>query len=538
MKGVTKAALYMRLSKDDEQFGDSVSIETQRSILNQFAREQGLPVVGEYVDDGWTGTNFERPNFERMMDDILDKKVNCVIVKDLSRFGREHIQMGVYLDYIFPEKGVRFIAVNDNEDSEKGLSDTVYIKNLFNEWFARDTSRKIKAAFKAKYIKGEHLSTYAPIGYLKDPKQKNHLIVDEEYRWIIEKIFDMAAHGMGSGAITKRLIMEKVPTPAWLNYQRDGSFAHIFEGQPESKRYQWTVSQVKNALSDEVYIGNSIYGQQAKVSYKSKKRVRTAPEEWTRVDGTHEAIIDKDVFDLVQQQIQKRRRPTKNDTVQIFSGLLRCADCGWSMRYQQKKTDSTVYRAFNCAAYARLGKVSNCSNHYIRYEAVYACVLSRLQYWIAEAQKDERGLLQRLLRAESKEKNNSGKKVESELKAATKRLQSIDKLFAKLYEDRILEAITERNFAMLSEKYQKEQEELNVKIAELTKLQEQDKQDSDNAQKWVSLIRQYTSLEELNAELLNTLIEKIVIHGVTKGKDGNREQEIEIYYRFVGKIDD
>lgn len=284
-------------------------------------------------------------------------------------------------------------------------------------------------------------------------------------------------------------------------------------------------------------IGNFVYGQQEKVSYKSKKRVRTAPEKWTRIEGTHEAIIDKDLFDFVQQQIQKRHRPTENNTVQIFSGLLRCADCGWSMRYHQKKSGSTLYRAFNCAAYAHLGNASNCSNHYIRYEAVYTCVLSRLQYWVSEAQKDEHGLLQRLLNTESKEKKSSSRKVESDLRAATKRLQSIDKLFAKLYEDRILETITERNFSMLSEKYQQEQDELNSKIAELAKLLEQDKQDSTNAQKWVSLIRQYTSLEELDAELLNTLIDKIVVHAATKDKDGNREQEIEIYYRFVGKID-
>ena len=537
MKGVTKAALYMRLSKDDEQFGDSISIETQRSILSHFVKEHGFSVFDEYVDDGWTGTNFDRPNFKRMMDDMESGKINCIVTKDLSRFGREHIQTDFYIECIFPEKSVRFIAIHDNVDTANGVSDLVAIKNLFNEWYPKETSRKVKAAFTAKHANGETICTYAPIGYKKDPEQKNHLIVDEETRWIVEKIFDMAAHGMGAAAIVKHLIEDKVPTSAWLNFQNNGSFAHIFEGQPESKRYQWTINQVKLLLGNEAYIGNFVYGRQAKVSYKSKKRIRTAPEEWTRLEGTHEAIIDKDVFDLVQQQIQKRHRSTENDTVQMFSGLLRCADCGWSMRYHQKKSGPIVYRAFNCTAYSHLGKASNCANHYIRYEAVYTCVLSRLQYWIAEAQKDEQGLLKRLLHAESREKKNSNKKVENDLKAATRRLQNIDKLFAKLYEDHILEAITERNFSMLSEKYQQEQEELNSKIAELTKLAEQDKQDSDNAQKWVSLIRQYTNLEELNAELLNTLIDKIIIHTATKDKDGNREQEIEIFYRFVGKID-
>lgn len=282
MKGVTKAALYMRLSKDDEQFGDSISIETQRSILSHFVKEHGFSVFDEYVDDGWTGTNFDRPNFKRMMDDMESGKINCIVTKDLSRFGREHIQTDFYIECIFPEKSVRFIAIHDNVDTANGVSDLVAIKNLFNEWYPKETSRKVKAAFTAKHANGETICTYAPIGYKKDPEQKNHLIVDEETRWIVEKIFDMAAHGMGAAAIVKRLIEDKVPTSAWLNFQNNGSFARIFEGQPESKRYQWTINQVKLLLGNEAYIGNFVYGRQAKVSYKSKKRIRTAPEEWTR----------------------------------------------------------------------------------------------------------------------------------------------------------------------------------------------------------------------------------------------------------------
>lgn len=539
MKGIMKPAFYMRLSKDDEIYGDSVSIETQRSIIEQFVKEQGFPFGKEYVDDGWSGTNFDRPSFQRMMNDINDGKINCVITKDLSRFGREHVEMDFHLEHIFPELGVRFIAITDNEDSDRGLSDFVPFKNLFNEMYAKDTSRKVKAALSVKAANGEDLCTYAPIGYKKDPDRRNHLVIDEETRWIVEKIFDMAAHGMGPAKIVGHLIDNKVPTSAWLNFQRYGYFAHIFQDQPESKRYYWTINQVKNMLSDEVYIGNTVYGKQTKVSFKSKKVVRKPREEWKQVSETHEPIIDKELFDHVQQLITKRRRPQKDCTVQIFAGLLQCADCGWSMRYHQKKDTSTskTYRAFSCTRYAQIGKRSGCTNHYIRYEVLYSCVLSRLQYWAAEAQKDEHGLLQRLLNAERKANAQNGKDASSKLRKDSKRLQEIDTLFAKMYEDHILGKMSERNFSMLSEKYQQEQEQLEKEIEDLKKQIEQDKQDSSNAQKWVSLISQYTNLEELSAELLNTLIEKIIIHESTKDADGNREQEIEIYYRFVGKID-
>ena len=317
------AALYMRLSRDDENYGDSVSIETQRTILQQFAQENGFRVVDEYVDDGWSGTNFERPDFQRMMDDVEANRVNCIITKDLSRFGREHVMMDYYLEFYFPEKQVRYIAVSDNEDTDKGLSDFVPFKNLFNEWFAKDTSRKVKTSFKAKFSAGERIGAYAPIGYLKHPEIKNKLIIDEETRWIIEKIYDLAVHGAGAARITKILISEKVPTPGWLNYTRYGTFANIYEGQPEEKSYAWTIAQVKSILKDETYIGNTIHYRETNISFKNKHRVRKDPSEWLRVENTHEAIIAKDTFEQVQFQIAQRRRQQKDATTQIFFRLVK-----------------------------------------------------------------------------------------------------------------------------------------------------------------------------------------------------------------------
>lgn len=308
---IYNTALYLRLSRDDETYGDSVSIETQRTILQQYAKEQGLHVVGEYVDDGWSGTNFERPDFQRMMDDMEAGKVNCIVTKDLSRFGREHVMMDYYLEFLFPEKRVRYIAVAENEDTEKGLSDFVPFKNLFNEWFAKDTSRKVKTAFKAKFAAGQRISAYAPIGYRKHPEIKNKLVIDEETRWIVEKIFDLAFHGRGAASITKILIAEKVPTPGFINFQRDGTFANIYVGAPEEKSYAWTIAQVKSIMKDETYIGHTVHYRETNISFKNKRRIRKPQSEWVRVENTQEAIISEPVFRQVQEQIASRRRNAK-----------------------------------------------------------------------------------------------------------------------------------------------------------------------------------------------------------------------------------
>ena len=411
---IYNTALYMRLSRDDENYGDSVSIETQRTILQQYAKEQGLHVVGEYVDDGWSGTNFERPDFQRMMDDVEAGKVNCIVTKDLSRFGREHVMMDYYLEFLFPEKRVRYIAVAENEDTEKGLSDFVPFKNLFNEWFAKDTSRKVKAAFKAKFATGQRIGAYAPIGYRKHPEIKNKLIIDEETRWIVEKIFDLAIHGRGAASITRILIAEKVPTPGFINFQRDGTFANIYAGAPEEKSYAWTIAQVKSIMKDETYIGHTIHYRETNISFKNKRRVRKPQSEWVRVENTQEPIISEQVFRQVQEQIANRRRKCKDGTTQIFSGLVKCADCGWSLSYGENRQNSKPYGHYHCSKYGQ--GTRQCSMHYIRYDVLYAYVLSRLQYWSGLVQHDEERLLKRLLNATDKGQAAARKKQAAELK--------------------------------------------------------------------------------------------------------------------------
>ena len=302
------SAIYLRLSRDDELQGDSSSIKTQRQMLRKYAADHNINIYDEYIDDGWSGTNFDRPDFKRMIGDIEDGKINCVIVKDLSRLGRNYILTGQYTELYFPSKNVRFIAVNDNVDSINGDNEFAPFKNIINEWYARDVSRKVHTALQTKFALGERIFAYAPIGYKKDPDNRNRLVIDEETRWVIEKIFAMAVSGIGAAKITKTLITEKVPTPSWFNYQRYGTFAHIYEGQPEEKRYLWTINQVKSILKDETYIGNTIHNKQTNVSFKSKKKYRKPESEWLRIENTHEGIISKEDFQQVQEMIRSRRR--------------------------------------------------------------------------------------------------------------------------------------------------------------------------------------------------------------------------------------
>jgi len=538
MKQPYNTALYMRLSRDDESYGDSVSIETQRTILRRFAEENDLHVVGEYIDDGWSGTNFDRPNFQRMMQDVEAGKVNCIASKDLSRFGREHIMMDYYLEFVFPEKGIRYIAVSDNEDTEKGLSDFVPFKNLFNEWFAKDTSRKVKNSLHAKFLAGERTFAYAPLGYKRDPDVKNRLVIDEETRWIVEKIFDLAFHGAGAAKITGILLDEQVPTPGWLNYTRYGTFANIYADAPEKKRCAWTVGQVKSIVKNETYIGNSVHGIQTNISYKNKKKIRKPPEEWLRIENTHEAIIPKEVFEQVQEQIASRRRKMKTATTQIFSGLVKCADCGWSMSYGTNNSNSKPFHYFVCTNYRQHGpRHCDCTSHYIRYDTLYAYVLSRLQYWSAQSDMGEEHLKRQLLHANDREQQRMVKMRDAELKRAQKRQKELDRLFSKLYEDWAAERITEYNFKVLSEKYQTEQAEVLEKIERLQAELATEQQTVVNIDQWIGLIQQYAHPEELTAEMLNALIEKIVVHEKTVGADGEKEQTVDIFYRFVGKID-
>ncbi len=529
-------ALYLRLSRDDELQGESNSIATQRMMLRRYAEQNHFNIVDEYADDGYSGTNFERPSFKRMISDIENGKINCVITKDLSRLGRNYLLTGQYIELFFPAHNVRYIAVDNGVDSEnQQSSEFTPFLNIINEWYARDISKKVKRALYTRNENGAHYGAYAPLGYIKDPDKKGHLLIDEETRWIVEKIFNLALQGTGAAKITRILTEEKIPTAGWLNFQRYGTFANIYADAPEGKSYTWTIAQVKSILKEETYIGNSVHNKQTNISFKDKRKIRKPQEEWWRVENTHEAIISKEGFQKVQEMIASRRRQKKDGTVQIFAGLIKCADCGWSLAYGMNKQNKNPYGYYHCSKNGQ--GLRQCSMHYIRYDVLYAYVLSRLQYWFNEAQQNESQLLQRLLKSSDSERVSAKKKAVSELKKAQKRQAEIDALFARMYEDRVTGKITERNFSMLSDKYQTEQETLAQTIDSLQQQLAKETQESADAEKWIALIKQYTAPTELTAELLNALIEKILVHEASKDENGNRVQKVEIFYRFIGKID-
>ena len=533
---IYNTALYLRLSRDDDNVGESNSIATQRMMLRRYAEQNSLFVVDEYIDDGFSGTNFDRPSFQRMIDDIEAGRINCVVTKDLSRLGRNYLMTGQYMELYFPAHGVRYIAIDNGVDSNNQQSaEFTPFLNVINEWYARDISRKVTKAFRTRHENGAHYGAYAPLGYRKDPKQTGHLLVDDETKWIVEKIYALAVQGAGAAKITRILAAEQIPTPGWLNFQRYGTFAHIYEGQPESRRYEWTISQVRKILRDETYIGHSIHNRQATVSFKSKKRVNRPKEEWWRVEGTHEAIISKADFDRVQQNIASRRRQRNDGTTQIFAGMVKCADCGWTMGYCENKQNKTPFGYYHCVKHGQ--GLNQCTMHYVRYDVLYSFVLSRLQYWIGAVHRDEQAIIAHLSKSNITEQAAASKRAAQDKKRAEKRLNELDNLLAKIYEDRVNEKITERNFSMLSQKYQQEQGELETRLETLTAQLNSTKEQEDGIGKWVDLIRQFSSPTELTAEMLNTLIEKILVHEAVRDADGNRTQEIEIVYRFVGKID-
>ena len=532
---IYNTALYLRLSRDDERTGESVSIENQRIMLRSYAQEHNLHVVDEYVDDGWSGTNYDRPSFQRMIDDIEDGKINCVVTKDLSRLGRNYILTGQYTEIYFPSKGVRYIAVNDNVDTLNGESELAPFLNILNEMHARQTSKKIKAALHVRRMNGGHWGSHTPLGYRRDPEQMGHLLIDPDTKWIVEKIFDLAAHGMGAAKITRILVEEQIPTPGWLHYAKEGTYAQFYQDAPEKKRYNWSIAAVRKILKDENYIGNSIHNRLSVVSFKNKKLTRNPESEWIRIEHTHEPIVSRDVFDQVQEQIASRRRTKKDGTTQMFAGLLRCADCGWTMRFGRQSNGKRL-GYYACGKYYQTVD-RQCSMHFIRYDALYAYVLDRLQFWVALAMTDEQEVLERLLQRGGQNQTAERKKQTAELRKSEKRKAAINDLFVKMYEDWSAGRITESNFNMLSERYQAEQAELDSRITSLKSAMEQTDQSAEDARKWVALIRQYSEITELDAPLLNTLIEKIVIHEGQKGEDGIREQEDQIFNRFVGKID-
>ena len=527
--GGDATALYARLSKDDDLVGDSNSIVHQKEILAKYAKEHGFTNIEFYVDDGFSGTNFNRPDFQRMMADAEEGKISTVIVKDMSRFGRDYIMVGYYTEIYFSNLNIRFIAINDNVDSNiQTENDLTPFKNVFNEWYARDTSKKIRAVFKAKGNSGKHRTTNPPFGYKKDPNDKDKWIIDDEAAATVRRIFQMYVDGYRISEIGHKLTEEKVETPI-LYYMNRGIKTNARSEYPEI----WDLMSIKYILSQTAYAGHTVNFQTAVKSYKTKKQVNLPRNQWVIFRNTQEAIIDEKTFETVQQMRKAKRARTKYNEPNMFSGLLYCADCGNHLTIQRVARNRKMDN-FSCATY-RKKKKGLCSCHRILVSDLETIVKEDLQKVCEYVFLHEKEFTDEYLSGSKRETVKFQAKTKAELKRLSERQEEIGKIIRKLYEDNVNGRITNERFDFLAKSYESEGVDLKTRIQELQIALSASVQDEERLSKFLKVVKSYTKIEELTPEILNSFIEKIYI-GETEKYDGRKMQEVEIIYKFIGAI--
>ena len=528
-----KAALYCRLSVDDGNFGGSVSIETQKILLEQYCKDHKITDYKFYCDDGCSGTNFDRPSFKKMLSDIDEGKINLVIVKDLSRFGRNYVEAGMYVQR-FTDSNIRFIAADDNYDSLVNSDDLLFpIKNVVNEMYARDVSKKTKAAKKAKARDGQFIGSKAPFGYKIDPNDRHHLIVDEPAAQVVKRIFRLASEGVGYNKMAKIFREEKVLTPiAYFNLNNPD----YFKSDYWRKEFDWHVTSIRAILNNEVYLGKLVYGKQRNKSMKSKEKVRNPKEDWIVVENCHEPIITQELWDTVHKILNAKHRPAKAGEVQMFAGLLYCSDCGHCLTYSQKqRKDGSYHGACSCWMYKTHGK-EYCASHYITFDTIYELVLIDIQRNLFQYRKNTDKFKSILSRKYQSDSQKQAEQITLEYEQKQKRCEELDKIISRLYEDNVLGRIGDERYESMSQSYELEQVEIKKALPILKSKIDELKRQSDCADNFINVIKKYTIIDKLDAAILNELIDKIVVHHKEQAEDGRTFQQIEIYYRFVGKL--
>ena len=522
-------ALYARLSKDDDLVGDSNSIVHQKEILAKYAKEHGFTNIEFYVDDGFSGTNFNRPDFQRMMADAEEGKISTVIVKDMSRFGRDYIMVGYYTEIYFSNLDIRFIAINDNVDSNiQTENDLTPFKNVFNEWYARDTSKKIRAVFKAKGNSGKHLTTNPPFGYKKDPNDKEKWIIDDEAASTVKEIFDLYIGGLKINDIAKRLTQEGKETPQLYAMKRGLKYRGR-SPYPEI----WNNSTIRYILVQMAYTGCTVNFQTYRKSFKSKKMAFHPKDEWKIFEGTQPAIIDRQTFDTVQKMREHKRVYIKSNETNMFSGLLYCADCGGLLTIQRYKKNHD-YDHFYCSTY-RKKKKGLCTPHRIRVKDLKEVILQDLRKTCEYVVFHEKEFIENYLKSTTAEQQKAQAKAKSELSKTTARIEEINGIIRKLYEDNVKGKMTDERFDFLAKSYETEQAELRKKTEELKKIIAATEQDNDNLKKFLKIVEHYLCIEELTPEILHSFIDKIYIDEA-EIFDGKKMQGVRIVYNFVGAI--
>ena len=530
--GIT--ALYCRLSRDDGAEGDSNSVANQKRMLTKYAKENGFGNTRFYVDDGYTGTNFNRPGFQQMLEDIEMGYVSTIIVKDMSRLGRDYLQVGYYTDTYFPDRNIRFIAVNDCVDSNDGENELAPFRNVMNEMYARDISRKVRSSHRLRGNAGEPLSQ-PPYGYMKSPENKKKWIVDAEAAQVVQDIFRMCLEGKGNETIARILQEQKVLIPM-AYWQSKGLPRGGKKTQPNP--YKWCKTSVSKILAQQEYCGDVINFKTYSKSFKNKARMPNPEENWAVFKNVHEPIIDREVFEAVQKLISKtkRRAPKKeNSEKNMFCDLLYCADCG-SKLWSHVNTVNKNIQYFSCSNYKTDTRGTCKTRHYIRADAIEQVVMLELRRMAQFLQDDEEAFAELLAQKTNKDILKEQKYLEEELRKSVARNEKVSGLYEKLYEDNVSGKVTDEWFMQLSHKYEVERMELKAKIAELRKKISNIGTMQQNKENFINAIRRFMEMKKLTAPLLRELIDKITVYE-TEGVGKNRSQRIMIHYKFIGYIE-
>jgi len=530
--GIT--ALYCRLSRDDGTESESNSIGNQKKLLSQKAKEMGLTDTKYYVDDGYTGTNFNRPGFQQLIDDIEIGLVSVVMVKDLSRLGRDYVSVGNYTDSYFPEHNVRFIAVNDAIDSDEGESEIAPFKNILNEMYARDISKKIRSSHRLRGSMGEPLSQ-PPYGYMKSPENKKKWIIDPEAATVVKSIFKMCLDGKGNETIARELQENKVLIP--MAYWRSKGLNRGGK-KTQTNPYKWCKTTIQKILSQQEYCGDIINFKTYSKSFKNKTRYENSKENWAVFKDVNEPIIDRETFETVQKFISKTKRRTpkkENGERSIFNGLIYCGDCHSKMRYHTSTSNKEIHY-FTCSD-NKVDYRGKCpGRHYVRADALEEVVKLELRRLVKMLEIDESYFAQLILRKNDEEREKDKKFLESELQKAIARSSTVSQLYEKLYEDNVIGKVSDEWFVELSHKYEKERMDLKAKIADTRHKIEELKNTNSEYGKFISAIRRFMQMDNLTSPLLRELIDHIDIFE-TEGTGKSRTQRIVIYYRFIGYIE-
>ena len=527
-------ALYCRLSRDDELQGDSNSIINQKKILQKYALDHGWKNIRFYIDDGISGTTFNRPGFQEMIADIEAGIVKRVIIKDMSRLGRDYLQVGMYTEIMFPEHDVHFIAVNDGVDSKQGDNEFTPFRNIINEWYAKDTSKKIRAVMKVKGNAGEHLTTNAPYGYMKDPANPKQWVRDNDAANVVYDIGLYVMDGYGPSQIARLLKQRKILTPA-AYYESKGINCNV---KPQDDPYGWNASTVAHILDRwREYLGHTVNFKTTKKSYKSKKKIQNPESEWVIFENTHEPIWTESIADAVRLARQTRRRPTKMGEMGMFSGMMFCADCG-SIMYQCRATGFRREQEYYlCAGYRKSRDICG-STHSIRTVILKELILQNLCKVVSYAREQEDQFVKMVMDMDEKERSKGLAKKKKLLTDAEKRISELDRIFKHLYEDNITGKLTDERFKKLSADYEAEQAALQTQANSLREEIQEEESKCANVERFLSIVRKYTEIPELTPHILHEFVEKIVVHAATDPHSKtNRKQEVDIYYKGIGILE-